>query len=113
MSNGFGPLLVAHRAEHNLTQAELADLLGTSQNRVSKWEKGDGFPKEPAIRKAICDLLAYPVAQMETGYRAARLRPLTSQVDQLAGLLEQNVELSAQIADLRETLDEVLRRLDG
>lgn len=47
------------RAEHNLTQAELADILGTNQKVVSTWELGKSVPK-PAMMQKIEDYFRVP-----------------------------------------------------
>ena len=39
-----GALIAQKRKEQNLTQQQLADLLGVTNKAVSKWETGDGFP---------------------------------------------------------------------
>ena len=31
------------RKEHNLTQVQLAELLGVTDRAISKWERGGGF----------------------------------------------------------------------
>ncbi|MBQ6906215.1 MAG: helix-turn-helix transcriptional regulator [Clostridia bacterium] len=40
----FKDVLRAKRKALNLTQYELADIIGTSQNIVTKWETGRFFP---------------------------------------------------------------------
>ena len=42
------------RAEHDLTQAELASVLGTTQKVVSSWETGNATPR-PAMMQRIED----------------------------------------------------------
>lgn len=39
------------RAEKNLTQAELAKALGTTQVNVSAWETGRAVPRLPMMQK--------------------------------------------------------------
>ena len=41
----FSDNLRATRKEKNLTQEELAELMGVSRQAVSKWELGDGYPE--------------------------------------------------------------------
>ena len=41
----FSDNLKAIRKEKNLSQEELAELLGVSRQAVSKWELGDGYPE--------------------------------------------------------------------
>ena len=42
---GFSDNLKTIRKEKNLSQEELAELLGVSRQAVSKWELGDGYPE--------------------------------------------------------------------
>lgn len=39
------------RAEHNLTQRELAEALGTTQTNISNWEIGRSTPRPPMMQK--------------------------------------------------------------
>jgi transcriptional regulator with XRE-family HTH domain len=64
--------LKAYRQANNLTQAQLADELGTSDVTVSRWET--------EARKIDIDLL--PMVSAKTGIPARELRP------DLADLLE-------------------------
>ena len=41
----FSDNLKTIRKEKNLSQEELAELLGVSRQAVSKWESGDGYPE--------------------------------------------------------------------
>lgn len=47
------------RAEHELTQAELASVLGTTQKVVSSWETGNATPR-PAMMQRIEDYFNVP-----------------------------------------------------
>ena len=39
------------RAERNITQDELADILGTNQKNISSWETGKSQPKPSMMQK--------------------------------------------------------------
>ena len=39
------------RAEHNMTQEQLAKVLGTSQKAISSWEVGTATPKPQMMQK--------------------------------------------------------------
>ena len=47
------------RAEHNLTQAELASKLGVTQKVISSWETGNATPR-PAMMQKIEDYFKVP-----------------------------------------------------
>lgn len=40
----FATMLIGHRADHGLSQRELAELLGVSQSRVARMESGEQNP---------------------------------------------------------------------
>lgn len=46
----FGEMLLVFRAEHELTQTKAAQILGTRQEDISRYEKGD---REPTRVKRI------------------------------------------------------------
>lgn len=60
------------RAEHDLTQAELASVLGTTQKVVSSWETGNATPR-PAMMQRIEDYFNVPKEEIF-------LQPLTIQI---------------------------------
>ena len=39
------------RAEHNLTQEDLAEILGTNQKVISTWESGKSVPRQKKKKK--------------------------------------------------------------
>ena len=43
-SKVFGQFIAAMRKENNMTQAELAKIIGVTDKAVSRWERGKGFP---------------------------------------------------------------------
>jgi DNA-binding transcriptional regulator YiaG len=43
--------VLAARLSAKLSQAELAKAIGTSQSRVSKWERGEEAPRVDALRR--------------------------------------------------------------
>ncbi len=54
------------RRNKNLTQKELADLLGITDKAVSKWERGAGYPDISMLRP-IADILGTSVNELLEG----------------------------------------------
>lgn len=63
-----GKFIAAMRKEKELTQRQLADMLGISDKTVSKWETGKGMP-EVSLMIPLCDILGITVNEMLTGDR--------------------------------------------
>ena len=51
-----GSMIKRLREEKNITQSELADLIGVSDKAVSKWENGDALP-DTGLLPELCDEL--------------------------------------------------------
>ncbi len=50
-SYGLAREVLAARLAAKMTQAELARAIGTSQSRVSRWERGEEAPRVEALRR--------------------------------------------------------------
>lgn len=71
----FGERLAKLRAERELTQAELGNLVGGTQSRVSRWELGEVLPPRETVLElearlelpsgALAGLLGYTLASGE------------------------------------------------
>ena len=59
------------RKQKNLTQQELADLLGVTFKAVSKWECGKGLP-DPSLMLPLCEVLDITVNDLLTGERVSK-----------------------------------------
>ena len=68
--NDFGKFLSALRKQKGMTQTELAELLGVTNQAVSKWETGDSFP-ETALLVPLADELGVTVDELLKGRRTA------------------------------------------
>jgi len=64
----IGGFIARCRKEKNMTQRQLADLLGISDKAVSKWETGRGLP-EAGCMTALCEALGISVNELLTGER--------------------------------------------
>ncbi len=65
-SKKTGALIRMLRDERELTQNQLADLLGVSDKAVSKWERGGGCP-DIALLPAIADVFGVSLATLVQG----------------------------------------------
>ena len=61
-----GHFIQARRKEKELTQRQLADLLGISDKTVSKWETGNGMPDFTLVPQ-ICQILEINVNELLSG----------------------------------------------
>lgn len=56
--------LKALRLANNLTQEELANLLGVSVRQVCRWETEDSKPRTTELELRLCEILGCTVAQL-------------------------------------------------
>ena len=54
------------REKNKITQVQLAEKLGVSDNKFSKWETGKGYP-DITLLEPIADALRVSVAELITG----------------------------------------------
>lgn len=71
-SKVFGRFIAETRKEKNMTQADLAEILGVTDKAISRWERGIGFPDintlEPlanALEMTVLELMRSKRADME------------------------------------------------
>ena len=62
----IGNFIAKKRKEKNLTQMQLAEILGVSNKTVSKWENGNCMP-DYSIIKPLCDELGITVSELMDG----------------------------------------------
>ena len=62
----IGKFIAEMRKQQNLTQRELADILGISDKAVSKWECGNGMP-ELSFMQPICKILKINLNELFSG----------------------------------------------
>ncbi|MDE6024090.1 MAG: helix-turn-helix domain-containing protein [Lachnospiraceae bacterium] len=62
----IGKFIANCRKEKNMTQRQLADILGISDKTISKWECGKGLP-EVQFMIPLCDLLGINVNELLSG----------------------------------------------
>lgn len=61
-----GQFIQIRRKEKELTQRQLADLLGISDKTISKWETGNGFPDFTLVPQ-LCQILEINVNELLSG----------------------------------------------
>lgn len=61
-----GQLIAQKRKERNLTQEQLAELIGVSNKTISKWERGKCMPDYDVV-EALCDQLHITLDQLIKG----------------------------------------------
>ncbi len=62
----IGKFILKLRKEKNMTQQELANMLGVSDKTISKWETGRGMP-DLFLMKPLCDALDISINELLTG----------------------------------------------
>ena len=65
-----GSLISKLRKEKNLSQQELADLLGVSPKTISKWECGNGLP-DISILKKVSEVLGVTIEELLEGNQSS------------------------------------------
>lgn len=58
--NNIGKLIIKYRKENDVTQQELANILGVSNTAISKWESGTNLP-DISLIKPLSELLDVPI----------------------------------------------------
>ena len=61
-----GAFIARCRKEKNLTQMQLAELLGITNQAVSKWENGRGMP-DVSLLQPLCDVLGISLNELFSG----------------------------------------------
>lgn len=59
----FGAVLQKYRNLNNLSQPELADIMGVSRNTITNWETNKSRPEIEAIRQ-LCIFLGIPINEL-------------------------------------------------
>ena len=83
------------RKEQNLTQEQLAELLGVSNKTISKWETGKCMP-DYAVVKSLCEELKVSVSELMDGEEADDKSVRVYDDEQILDLLRRTQELEKQ-----------------
>lgn len=86
----IGKLIAKCRKEKNLTQKELAELLGVTDKAVSKWENGICLP-DVSLYKELCSLLGITLNEFFAGERVTNEKYKEIADENLYNALENSV----------------------
>lgn len=90
-----GKLIAQKRKERNLTQEQLAVLLGVSNKTISKWETGKCMP-DYSVVQSLCGQLELTVTELVDGQQAQERSVPTCDEAQMLDLLQRIQELELQ-----------------
>lgn len=91
----IGAFIAQCRKEKNLTQMQLAELLGITNQAVSKWENGRGMP-DVSLLQPLCDVLGISLNELFSGEHIS--------AEEYKGKAEENISKlfkEKQIANLK------------
>ncbi len=91
----IGAFIAQCRKEKNLTQMQLAELLGITNQAVSKWENGRGMP-DMSLLQPLCDVLGISLNELFSGEHIS--------AEEYKGKAEENISKlfkEKQIANLK------------
>ena len=81
----FGNKLYALRTEKNLTQKDLAKILGVSDKAVSKWETGEAMPRLKTLQAiADCFSVSYEALLSQSSEEAETTEAVVSEAIEVA-----------------------------
>ena len=90
-----GKFIARKRKEQNLTQAQLAERLGVSNETISKRETGKCMP-DYAVVKSLCEELKVSVSELMDGEEAEDKSVRVYDDEQILDLLRRTQELEKQ-----------------
>ena len=90
-----GKFISRKRKEKNLTQEQLAEILGVSNKTISKWETGKCMP-DYSVVKTLCEELEITVAELMDGECANEKSVRAYDDEQIMDLLKRTQELEKQ-----------------
>lgn len=92
----IGRFIAKTRKELNMTQRQLADVLGISDKTISKWECGKGLP-EVSLMLPLCDALQITVNELLTCERIALTDYKEKAEDNIMDLMNENQKIAKEI----------------
>ena len=110
----LGEALATEIDRRDMSQREAAELLGTTQQTVSKWVNGETVPDTDYI-PAIANFLRMSRTQtrdMIKGQRRERVQAKKADRSRLADLERGQVELRGRVDDLTTRLDHAIAAIE-
>ena len=86
-----GKFISTLRKEKNLTQLQLADIIGISDKTISKWERGAGLP-DVSLMIPLCEALEISVNELLSGEKVADSDYKQKAEDTIMDLVKENKE---------------------
>ena len=71
--NKIGKFIANTRKEKNMTQQELANLLGVSDRSIGNWENGRNMP-DLSLLKPLCEALDITINDLLSGERVKNIK---------------------------------------
>ena len=85
----IGKFISLKRKEKNITQCELAEMLGISDRAISKWENGVCMPDVSNIPK-LCNILGITINDLFSGY-VVDMKEIDKKVKPVKKDIEKNI----------------------
>lgn len=92
----IGRFIQEMRKQHDLTQCELADMLGISNKTVSKWECGNGMP-ELSLMLPVCEILGINLNELFSGEKLTDADYKKKAEENMMKLIEESEKMKKNI----------------
>ena len=83
----IGRFISSLRKEKEMTQSQLAEVMGVSTNAVSKWERGINLP-DASIMQKLCDVLGITLNEFFAGERVEETAAVQRSEQNILSLLK-------------------------
>lgn len=101
MNQTFGSVIRDKRLALNMSQQQLADILGVTQPSINRWEADQSFPKPPQLAP-LSNALEIPLDELLALLEEYSRRPGKSTRDQI-------VDINTRLDRLEHTLEQILK----
>lgn len=91
-----GKFIQEMRKRKNLTQRQLAEMLGISDKTISKWETGNGLP-EVGLMPDLCTILEISVNELLAGQKLNKNQYFNKAEENMINLMSENNEAKKKL----------------